>query len=149
MDNKNQLQINISLPNLINICVGQKVEGEISGEIYHCYANEPMRFSNVIEMLKEIENLFDRICFPQSSTKMRSFCESSQISQMRRPEKVLTQQDVIKHRGTLGSFVTCVKFRQNSTWQGEIFWMEKGIKRQFTNTLDFIKILDNALMMTE
>ena len=149
MDNKNQLQINISLPNLINICVGQKVEGEISGEIYHCYANEPMRFSNVIEMLKEIENLFDRICFPQSSTKMRSFCETSQISQMRRPEKVLMQQDVIKHRGTLGSFVTCVKFRQNSTWQGEIFWMEKGIKRQFTNTLDFIKILDNALMMTE
>ena len=149
MDNKNQLQINISLPNLINICVGQKVEGEISGEIYHCYANEPMRFSNVIEMLKEIENLFDRICFPQSSTKMRSFCETSQISQMRRPEKVLMQQDVIKHRGTLGSFVKCVKFRQNSTWQGEIFWMEKGIKRQFTNTLDFIKILDNALMMTE
>ena len=58
MDNRNQLQINISLPNLINICVGQKVEGEISGEIYHCYANEPMRFSNVIEMLKEIENSF-------------------------------------------------------------------------------------------
>ena len=149
MDKRNQLQINISMPNLINICVGQKVDGEISGEIYHCYAKEPMRFSNVVEMIKKIEDLFDRICFPQSSTKLRSFCETSQTSRMLRPEKVLMQQDVIEYRGTLGSFVTCVKFRQNSTWQGEIFWMEKSIKRQFTNTLDFIKILDNALMMVE
>ena len=149
MEKKNQFQINISMPNLINICVNERTHGEISGVIYHCYAKEPMRFSNVVEMLKKMEDLFDHICFPQASTKTRSFYETPPAGRVIRPEKVVLQQDVIQYRGTLGSFVTCVKFRQNSTWQGEIFWMEKGIKRQFTNTLDFIKILDNALMMTE
>lgn len=149
MENKKQTQINISMPNLINICVNERMHGEISGEIYHCYEKEPMLFSNVVEMLRKIEDLFDRICFPQASTKTRSFYETPPAGRTIRPEKVVMQQDVIQYRGTVGSFVTCVKFRQNSTWQGELFWMEKGIKRQFANTLDFIKILDSALATVE
>ena len=69
MEQNKTLQINISMPNLINICVDEKEHGEISGRIYHCYDKEPMLFNNVVEMLRKIEDLFDRICFPQASTK--------------------------------------------------------------------------------
>lgn len=145
MEKKNHFQINISMPNLINICVDEKAHGEICGRVYHCYSKEAMPFENVVELLKKMEELFDRICFPQASTKSRSFLETEALARTQRPEKVISQEDVIQYRGTLGSFVTCVRFRQNSTWQGEMFWMEKEIKRQFVNTLDFIKMLDSAI----
>lgn len=145
MEKKNHFQINISMPNLINICVDEKAHGEICGRVYHCYSKEAMPFENVVELLRKMEELFDRICFPQASTKSRSFLETEALARTQRPEKVISQEDVIQYRGMLGSFVTCVRFRQNSTWQGEMFWMEKEIKRQFVNTLDFIKMLDSAI----
>ena len=69
MENKKQPQINISMPNLINICVDEKNNGEFSGRLYHCYGKEAEPFHNVVELLRKVEDLFDRICFPQASTK--------------------------------------------------------------------------------
>ena len=53
MEQNKTLQINISMPNLINICVDEKEHGEIGGRIYHCYDKEPMLFHNVVEMLRK------------------------------------------------------------------------------------------------
>ena len=131
MTQRVQYPFNIYVPNLLNICVDNNECAEISGRMYHCYEKEPVQFNNIIELIQAAENLFDRIAFPQASTKTRSFKETETAGRIVRPEKVVMQQDVIRYRGTIGSFVTCVKFRQNSTWQGELFWMEKGIKRQF------------------
>ena len=151
MENKKQPQINISMPNLINICVDKKTHGEISGRLYHCYEKEPVIFGNIIELLKIAEDLFEKLGYPQASTKTRRFYETTEIIPMQgiRPPKVTEQTEIIKYRGELGSFVTCVRFRQNSTWQGEVFWMERGIRRQFSNTLNFIKTLDSALATIE
>ena len=149
MEQSTRKQINISMPNLINICVDEKVHGEIRGKLYHCYSKEPVKFDNVISLLTLAEELFDCIRYPQASTKTRCFGEEVPAARQERPEKVVEQLEVIEHQGVLGSFVLCVKFRQNSTWQGEIIWTEKGIRRRFTNTLDFIKLLDGALGTVE
>lgn len=149
MEQKKPLQINISMPNLINICVNEKEHGEMNGQLYHCYSKEPIAFGNVIELLTIAEKLYDRICFPQASTKTRRFTEEEPQVQVKRPEKVAEQTEIIGHRGKIGSFVLCVRFRQNSTWQGEVIWLEKGIRKRFSNTLDFIKILDSAVNTIE
>ena len=39
-------QVNISAPNLLNICIDQVCDGEMKGRFYHCYAHEPETFSN-------------------------------------------------------------------------------------------------------
>ena len=149
MENNISSQINISMPNLINICVNEKEHGEMNGQLYHCYSKEPIAFGNVIELLTIAEKLYDRICFPQASTKTRRFIEEEPQVQVKRPEKVVEQTEIIGHRGEIGSFVLCVQFRQNSTWQGEVIWLEKGIRRRFFNTLNFIKILDSAVNAIE
>ena len=145
MENRIQSQINISMPNLINICVNENEHGEIKGLLYHCYSMEPIVFGNIIELLTIAEELYDTICFPQASTKTRRFLEDEPKFSAKRPEKVVTQVEIINYRGKIGSFVLCVKFRQNSTWQGEVIWLENGIRKRFSNTLDFIKILDSAV----
>ena len=150
MANNIQAQINISMPNLINICVNETEHGELKGELYHCYSKESVKFNNVIELLTTAEALFDTLRFPQASTKARRFVGVEETQpQTARPPKEVEQTQIIKNRGKIASFVLCVQFRQNSTWQGEVIWLERGIRKRFSNTLNFIKILDSAVNMIE
>jgi hypothetical protein len=147
MGNVDKQRVNISAPNLLNICVDEVHGGEFKGRLYHCYSVEPVIFSNIIQLLREAEKLFDEISFPQASTKPRSFVDKDimQNGFRQRPQRLVTQTELIKHSGEVGTFITSVRFRQNSTWQGEMYWVEQDEMMKFSNTLDFIKGLDVAL----
>lgn len=148
-------RINLSAPNLLNICVDEKCQGEIEGRMYHCYSEEPVHFANVIELIREAEKLFDTIAFPQASTRTRRLAqERREEHQPVQPvrggmpvvrDRKVTPADVVSRSGRLGTFVTHVRYRQNATWQGEFFWIEKETKKQFSNLLDFIRQIDEAL----
>lgn len=38
--------------NLINICVEKSINGEIGGEFYCCYFDEPQKFDNIVQLLR-------------------------------------------------------------------------------------------------
>jgi len=46
----------------------------------------------------------------------------------------------------LGTFEITVKFMQNSTWQGQIHWVEKNHKQNFRSALEMIRLMDEALI---
>ena len=46
---------------------------------------------------------------------------------------------------TKGTFEITVKFMQNSTWQGQIHWVEKDQKQNFRSALEMLKLMDEAL----
>ena len=50
---------------------------------------------------------------------------------------------------TKGTFEITVKFMQNSTWQGQIHWIEKNQKQNFRSALEMLKLMDEALAETE
>lgn len=86
----------------------------------------------------------DRIDYPQSSVKIRSFQEKEE-KRFPRPEKVLESREVASYRGKIGTFLVHVKYRQNATWQGEICWVEKGRNSSFRSELELLKRMDHAL----
>jgi len=43
------------------------------------------------------------------------------------------------------TFEISVKFMQNSTWQGQIHWVEKDLKQNFRSALEMLKLMDEAL----
>ena len=47
--------------------------------------------------------------------------------------------------GRRATFEVSVKFRQNSTWQGQIFWAEKNMKQNFRSALEMIRLMDQAV----
>ena len=132
------------VPNLISICIDSIVDGEMSGKIYHCYSKEPVAFSNIIRMIEAAEAFFDRIRFPEESTQMRSF-EKKEPMQEPKPEKVCMPEEILTKHGVAGTFLLNVRYRQNSSWQGELQWIEGNITYQFASVLELIKILNNAL----
>ena len=145
MEQKQHAHINISAPNLVNICVDWAENGELSGRVYHCYSTEPETFSNLMHLINLMDAFFDRISFPQASTKPRYFVKPDEVLGPK-PVKSVAQEDVIRFTGSLATFITCVKFRQNSAWQGEEFWVEKGEPYRFFSTLEFIKLVDRGLV---
>ena len=91
------------VPNLLSICIDSVADGEMSGEIYHCYKKEPLKFSNIIRMIETADKFFDQIKFPQSATQIRSF-EKKEPTMEAVPEKVCIPQEVLEKRGTKGTF---------------------------------------------
>ncbi len=145
------IHFNMSAPNLVNVCIDHYEDGEIGGRLYHCYAEQPRTFHNVIELLRVAEELYDTIGFPQASTKTRSLVEDKKCQQIRQKstKKKCSQIEVSGHQGEKATFLLVVKFRQNSTWQGELFDIKKEIIHKFANTLELMKILDAELTKAE
>ena len=56
--------------------------------------------------------------------------------------KIDNQRDI---GSTKGTFEITVKFMQNSTWQGQIHWVEKNQKQNFRSALEMLKLMDEAL----
>jgi len=61
---------------------------------------------------------------------------------MSKEKKLDSRRDV---GSTKGTFEVSVKFMQNSTWQGEILWVEKSKKQNFRSSLEMLKLMDEAL----
>ena len=78
--------------------------------------------------------------------KTRTFEEKQEIRTSAALEKKVSQQDLIQHRGEKGTFILHVKFRQKSTWQGELSWMEKEERFEFVDSFEVIKIIDQVVV---
>ena len=66
-----------------------------------------------------------------------------QVSEIK---KVDNQRDI---GSTKGTFEISVKFMQNSTWQGQIHWIDKNLKQNFRSALEMLKLMDEALAETD
>ena len=96
---------------------------------------------SVIELA---ENLFDQIKFPQASTQMRTFTDKSQKT-VQPPEKKKSAEELEKERGKKGTMLLYVQYRQRSTWQGVVKWVEGDQEWKFFSELELFKIINQAI----
>ena len=137
-------QISWYAPNFINMCIDNINDGELSGRIYHCYSKEHWKFTNILQLIELADDFFDRLEFPQASTSARSFT-STQFSGVDRLDKVQSPEDFIENRGQKGTFFLNVRYRQNSSWQGSVTWVEEQREQHFRSALELLKLIDGAL----
>lgn len=154
MEHQELQHMNPSAPNLIVVCVDQTENGDIGGRFYHCYGKEPVVFSSIIELITKADRFFDEIAFPQASTETRSFVEKKKETERRaynrkRPERTVDAEELLSHRGKRKSFAIWVKFRQKSTWQGELVWLEEEKRVSFMNMLELLRQIDKVLLLRE
>jgi len=121
-------QISWYAPNFINMCIDNINDGELSGRIYHCYSKEPWKFTNILQLIELADDFFD------------------QFSGVDRLDKVQSPEDFIENRGQKGTFFLNVRYRQNSSWQGIVRWIEGNSTQQFVSVLELLKILSNTLV---
>ena len=144
MSNSAGIQIALYAPNLLNICIDDNRDGFLSGRIYHCFTEEAWSFGTMVQLIEKMEYFFDSINYPQASTETRMLSENKAV-RGEELKKVKTQQDIIQHRGKKGTFYVHVQYRQNSSWQGQVEWAEKGVLKHFDSELDLIKLITGAV----
>lgn len=134
-----------SIPNLINICVDRSTQGEIGGRIYHFYDKRPQNFDNVVQLLRQMENFYNALHFPEASVRLRKFVRTEHAGDEKKLQEELGREEVLARRGQCATFYVYVQYRQNATWQGTLIWKEREQEEEFRSALELIILLDNAL----
>ena len=141
----NRINVNISAPNLMNICIDRAIAHNYSGRLYHKYQKDSEVFGDVGQLLSLMENVFNTSGYPQSTTQNRTFREKIENTSGKGASQVADSYEMLEQKGDLATFIVHVKYRQHSTWQGEVVWAEKNEKRIFRSALELLKLIDNAL----
>lgn len=135
-----EFNLNYTAPNLVTVCIDTKEE---TGRMYHRYSEEPVVFHQFAELILRMEELYDRLGYPQAALEIRRFDGGNPTAKIPM-EPVVSSDKLMERRGSLATFLVHVKWRQMATWQGEAIWMECNEKEFFESELDLLKILDTA-----
>ena len=137
--------IRIFAPNIISNCVNGFNNRGLKGELYHSYSKEPCKYDDIVEMLQTMEALYDTLQYPMSSTESRSFFISKKKFTRKGMAKIMQDEILLDKRGEKGTFIIQVQYRQNSSWQGKVVWVEENRTQHFRSALELIKLMDGAL----
>lgn len=132
-------------PNIICNCVKLCDSAGLQGELYHLYSEDPIRYIDAVDMLLKMEMFYDNINFPMASTEIRTFRKRKPDSKRKEMIKMEQDEKLLKVRGSKGTFLIQVQYRQNSTWQGKVVWAEENKTQYFRSALELIKLIDGAL----
>jgi hypothetical protein len=58
---------------------------------------------------------------------------------------VKDQREVATYKGEKGTFLVCVRFRQNATWQGEFRHEETGEVKSFVDVVELMKQMEQMI----
>lgn len=120
------------------VCVDDYDRSVLAGRLYNPYLSEGKSFGSVMEFLRVMEELLNGMNFPQPFTTVRSFQKPQERGQAGPPADR-------PQEGKLGTFSVRVIFRQNSSWQGSVCWLERGSEESFRSALELLLLMDSAL----
>lgn len=135
-------------PNVVCICADKLTETSCSGRLYTRYGSEAENFDDISALLLKIDRFFDKINYPEASTRSRSFNEDKTGSMQPRKinlEASVSGDEFLKNKGKIATFFIRVQSRQNSTWQGVFWWAEKDTETEFLSALEVLKLIDRAV----
>lgn len=139
--------VNLSAPNLLSLCVDTVPNREFAGRLYHRFSSGPIPIAGSGPFFYAADALFDRIGYPQASTRFRDFVSAPAAPAVsdQAPPMLMDLETLLSQRGRLATFLIHVQQRQNASWQGKVTWVEQGKSLSFSSALDLLKLLDNAL----
>ena len=116
------------------------------GQLYKAFYDKTIPFSDDVELLRQLEGLFDSLSFPSCFEEYRHFLKTDK---QKRPQRTIKERvsNVVSENAekSKGTFVIHVQFRMNATWQGTIHWVEQNKRQYFRSTLEMIRLIDEAM----
>ena len=133
-----KMSMNRNSSRYFKISVNGFENGCMSGIIYHAGTAPGIRFENYLEMMLHMNRIFDELANPKRTMDYRRFGGT------KLPEPPVQEYDQLED-GTLATFKLNVKFRYNTSWQGEISWLEGQEKQEFESFLQMTYWIERVL----
>ena len=128
---------------MIRLCVDSYDQGVISGRYIPPGQEESRPFSSLVRFLVETESMLDEANFPQAFTTKRTFFPIDAVA----PERDGTGVSICT--GKRATFDIRLLFRQHTSWQGTVTWVEGHGEQSFRSVLELILLVDSALAGSE
>ena len=142
--------IHAAAPNLCSVCVDGVQAGECTGRLFHYYTDRAIPFRSRFQLLACIDDLCDRIGYPQAAQQPRSFRRGQPAAPAKKEvERRMSKDELSAQKGRMATFVVHVMHRQNATWQGILSWEERGREVEFRSALEFLALMDNAIALVK
>lgn len=120
------------------VCIDSYEKRILQGRMYNPFFQGAIPFMGLMDFLLSTDALLDQMNFPQPFAQTRTFGAPA-----KKPER--RSDGVPEQSGKLGTFIVKVIFRQNSSWQGSVFWKDGGREESFRSVLELAFLLDSAL----
>ena len=111
------------------------LKGSLSGDLIQ----GELAFHSTIELLCRLESLMDQANLPQRSEESRVFRPAAQ------PAGDAPRAAAGEKASVIACFQISVMFRQNATWQGSLFWADRGMEAHFRSVLELLNLINSAL----
>lgn len=112
----------------------------LTGRIFNPFLDAHIPFHSTMEFLREMDALLGELQFPQSFFENREFRPVHELS----PKTAVPVSDSAQ-KGALATFSLRIMFRQNSSWQGALTWMDGKLEETFRSALELLLLIDSAL----
>ena len=119
------------------ICIDSYDQSILCGRLINPYLSGSVPFEGLMQLLLRMEDLLDRMNFPQPFARTRSFAPMASQELSVQPEN--------GQQGKLATFAVKVLFRQNASWQGSVTWLESGREESFRSVLELALLMHSAL----
>lgn len=133
------------LEQVILLSVDSYENKTVSGQFWYGCRGEGMHFSSLMELLLLIDKHLEELNSLSENTRYKSFIDPS-TEQETLPDLSAVMNE---HLESLATFKLKILFRQNSSWQGLLIWVEGKQERSFRSVLELIHLLDSALLQKE
>ena len=120
------------------ICIDSYEKNVPVGRFYNQHCPEGIFFHGAIDLLKKMETMLDQMSFPQSFSAIRSFAEKPVVD-------LIGATREVTYKGKTATFSVRVLFRQNTSWQGSISWLEGKREETFRSVLELLLLIDSAV----
>lgn len=120
------------------VCIDSYDKCILQGRFYniHCEGSTP--FQSTVEFLSRMEEMLNGAAAPKAYTVSRDFGS-------RHPPPAECWQEADLLHGKRATFVIRIVFRQNTSWQGVVTWLEGNRSQCFRSVLELILLMDSAL----
>lgn len=119
------------------LCIDSYHRGILQGRFFHPTAPSGQSFHSLTQFLLAMEQHLNHTDYPTAFTLPRVFLP---------PAKQDAAPSDEPHRvGKTATFSLRILFRQNTSWQGSLTWIEGNQEQSFRSVLELITLLDSAL----
>jgi len=123
------------------VCIDSYENAILAGRLYNTYLNTEKTFQSGTQFLIEMEQMLDRMNFPASFTATRMFAPP--------PEHATGPPTQPPPDGATATFAIRILFRQHTSWQGSITWLEGRREQSFRSVLELLLLMDSAIQAKE
>ena len=131
--------------NMIRLCIDGYRE-DVSGRAYNKMQTVPLSFFGYGGLLLGMDDLFERVGFPQGFQARRTFLKPAELrGSVRMPEHLMEDEEIDRQSGECRTFDIIVQSRRQSGWQGLLMDPERTSARRFRSEMELLRYIRSDL----